>query len=660
MLLALSSYAVAQQCFQPVASYPDFLIERAATGMAIVAFALILLVVPPAILLLIEAAAGLVGPRLRFATHLVFVAALVTLAAWQRLHAIPPGAAVGVLVALVYARFAVVRLYMTVLSLAAAVFLVAFLVFSPVRTLVFGGDGPRPRPFASSGAPVVMVVFDELPVAALMDGNRHIDRTRFPAFARLAARATWFRNATSVGDSTPIAIPSLLTGRAARFREQPVAADHPESLFTLLGGTYRMDVSESVTELCGRGACPDRAQPGFWVQVRKMLSDIVNLNVDFPVWGRERVAAALAPAGRDLADNTARHDRSVRRYVADPAGSRSFIGALRTSGGRTLNYAHVVMPHRPWKYLPSGQTYPIVRPDFAGYFFGRWPRDRWITRVAYQRFLLQLGATDRVLGQTLRRLRELHLYDRSLIVVTADHGESFRPGEQARRATRGNLADVASVPLIIKRPHQQAGRIDDRYVESTDVLPTIAAALRMRIPWRTDGKPAGEVRRSGHEMLTVQREVDGKKVVSTHAALAAARDASVLERHDIYLIGPDRNLVGQPVDRLERFPRGVGDATVDGPSLYRAVDPSAAVVPVNVTGLIHSPPARRRPIAVALNGRVAATTWTIADRGRPEYYTALVRTGSLRRGRNRVEVFAIERRSRRVALRPLSGRPAGG
>ena len=56
--------------------------------------------------------------------------------------------------------------------------------------------------------------------------------------------------------------------------------------------------------------------------------------------------------------------------------------------------------------------------------------------------------------------------DRCLLIVTADHGVSFRAGHSRRLPDAANLSDIASVPLFIKLPGQTEGRVDDRNVES--------------------------------------------------------------------------------------------------------------------------------------------------------------------------------------------------
>ncbi len=48
---------------------------------------------------------------------------------------------------------------------------------------------------------------------------------------------------------------------------------------------------------------------------------------------------------------------------------------------------------------------------------------------------------DRFVVQLLERLDETGLYDRSLVIVTADHGISFRPGGWKRHADATNVAE---------------------------------------------------------------------------------------------------------------------------------------------------------------------------------------------------------------------------
>ena len=58
----------------------------------------------------------------------------------------------------------------------------------------------------------------------------------------------------------------------------------------------------------------------------------------------------------------------------------------------------------------------------------------------------------------VRRLEEEGIYDRALVVVTADHGGSFEAGGSRRYVTAENIADIACVPLFVKYPgRREAG-----------------------------------------------------------------------------------------------------------------------------------------------------------------------------------------------------------
>ena len=65
-------------------------------------------------------------------------------------------------------------------------------------------------------APVVMIVFDEFPVATLIDEQGEIRAEDFPGFARLAQDGTWFRNAVGSHERTEEALPTILSGNWRR------------------------------------------------------------------------------------------------------------------------------------------------------------------------------------------------------------------------------------------------------------------------------------------------------------------------------------------------------------------------------------------------------------------------------------------------------------
>ena len=652
-LAALTSFAIAQQYFEPLADGPDFFIERGATSLDVVIFALGFVIVPPALLVVVEALAGLAHAWARDALHLTFVGGLVALIAWQAITGADPGArpvvayAVSALVgaagALAYARADPVRSVFTVLGVAPVVVLVVFLGFSPVRTLAFGGGGPEAERVKSNGVPVVLVVLDELPTASLMDSRGGIDSRRLPGFAALARDATWYRNAASPGDYTQLAVPAILSGRRPRAGTLQVASEHPRNLFTLVGGDHRLDAFEALTDIC-RTPCERQVREPFGRRMRGMVSQIVERVPALPPGVRSRVANAISAEGPPAAARPIRDvgTQSVRRFVATTQDVRfaRFLDTLGDGTRPTLNYLHLVLPHRPWRYLPDGRRYESPRPYRDG-LFGRWPRDRRIVDLAWQRHLLQTSAVDGMLTRLLDRLKASGAYERSLLVVVADHGAAFREGDHSRIATATNVGEIAPVPLFVKAPRQRGGGVDDSDVETTDVLPTVARQLAIRLPWKTDGVPAGSSPRRA--TLTVRRQDDGGEVRVGRRRLERLRDEAVRTRlatfgRGLYALGPHPSLIGRPLSSSRRAP---GVRTVlDSPRRYAGVDPAARTIPVDVTGSVEGGQPRSRPLAVAVNGIVAATGWTITNASE-EYFTILVPASSLRRGRNSVEAVAL-------------------
>lgn len=523
--------------------------ERGLDGSDVVILALLFVAVPPLVLVAIEALAQLVRPALRRGIHLAFVAGLVALIAWQALvDALPAlapvvaygiAALVGVGVAAAYRRAAVLRTAATVLAPAPLVVLALYLFASPTSALVVGGDPPTAHVGAGSGAPVVFVLFDELPTVSLMDGRHRIDAARYPGFGRLAGASTWYRQAASVGDYTQIAVPALLSGLRVSRGPAPVASKHPHTLFTLLGRSYRIDASEQLTELCPPSACPERVREPFGTRMRAVVQQAVETIPALPPRARRKAADLVAPSPVHRGPVRA-FRKGVSRNERAGQGERfeRFLATLGRTGPRTLHFVHVELPHRPWKFLPSGRPLPASLQAHGEDVFGVWPRDGALIRRAWRRHLLQTGYADTLLGRTIDRLRREGVWDRALVVVTADHGTSFIGGEQARIATRRNASEVAPVPLFVKAPGQRRGRIDDRAAENLDIVPEIARRLGVRVPWRVDGRPLSG-RPPRRPTLTIERE-EGGHVTISRVALERERDAAL--RRKLALFGSGRSL----------------------------------------------------------------------------------------------------------------------
>ena len=108
-----------------------------------------------------------------------------------------------------------------------------------------------------------------------------------------------------------------------------------------------------------------------------------------------------------------------------------------------------------------------------------------------QRHFLQTGFADLLLQELWRHLKREGMWDNSLIVVAADHGIAFIKGRRdRRRLDRGNYGEIAPIPLFIKAPGQKQGKVNDAYVETIDILPTIFDILNINPKVKMDGRSA--------------------------------------------------------------------------------------------------------------------------------------------------------------------------
>jgi len=635
----LWALAFAQPLFQLLGRNAEFFVARGSTAGDILLLAFGYTLVPPLVLAAIVWGLGKLRPELGWGALLVFVALLVGAFVLPPVGDLLGGAAVAIPVALalgagaayLYARVSGVRSFATLIAVAPLVVLVLFLVVSPVRGLLFPSDagGAVAGPTRSS-TPIVHVVLDELPLATLVGTDGKIDARLFPKFARLARESTWYRNATTVDDTTAAAVPAQLTGSRAPDSALPTTRDYPRSLFTLFERSHRLTVVEPITALCPERLCGS-TRPGTWDRLTALESDLeivvkqqlypADLRKDLPAI--DRVWEGFEQDQLDEDDAFAsgknlRRDVLARLHRDDAtAGWEKAIAALHDRGSRPpLVFLHSTLPHGPWRFLPDGKQYPTPGNGYLGLGIHTWTGPQWQVDQEFQRHVLQVQYVDRLLGRLLDVVP-----DDAVLVVTADHGSAFVSGEPKRPIDPRNFGAIAPVPFFVKLPGQTRPRVDDRAVRTMDVLPTLAKAAGILLPWKAEGLPADERPVDPDAAIDVSHV--GVHVLTGRLASIEAqrRERDVVEagllRNGIYGIGPRPDLLGR---------------SVVGENHTITVDPESPLLPSFITG-------RASPdtvLAVAVNGRIAQTTRTYGNR-----YAALVPPSSLHAGANTVATFEV-------------------
>jgi Sulfatase len=686
-LFVLCGFAITQPVLEVTGRSPEFFVFHRASRGDILLLLTSVTLLPAAAALAAELAAGLLGRQARRAAHLGLVAGLLTVLAVEvgkKLFPLRGGPLVALaVVAALTATWLLARrpgpqLWLRYLAPAPLVFVLLFALVSPVASLL------RPHGQAISGTPggmrgqrtppVVMVFFDEFPLESLLDHRGRVDARMYPNFADLAGHATWYRNATGVNWFTPYAVPAMLTGRYPARVVAPIYTEYPDNLFTLLARTYDLKVFESVTQLCPPKLCAAATaargrNTGFgvlaketaraWEQIALPYDSQSDPSAQF---AEETDAEAGQAPPNGKTGEPAPSFRFGQIKANQPSRFREFLDSFKADERPSFHFVHLLLPHTPWRYLPSGMQYFDPSRSFGRTKASIWGPQPWPVTVSHQRHLLQLAFTDHLVGELIERLRQVGLYDKALIVVTADHGGSFTPGQHVRIPAKGTAHETAWVPLLIKAPQQIKGRVDDRNWEHVDLVPTVADALGIHLPWRVDGVSAlgSRVRTTTEKTFYVRPGVAGRVQLDGPSNLAVALRGvtdRLLRPQDgpigLYKVGRYSQLVGRSAAGVGvRSPSQLA-AKITPPTKLDTIDPSSGKVPAMVVGEIDGASSVPDPaIAVAVNGTIGGVS-EVFRRGDARSFAAMVPDFLFRQDDNRVELFEVDPSGGTPRLRPI-------
>jgi hypothetical protein len=275
--------------------------------------------------------------------------------------------------------------------------------------------------------------------------------------------------------------------------------------------------------------------------------------------------------------------------------------------------------------------------------------------------LLQLEFVDRLVGELVVRMKRAGVFDKSLIALMSDHGESFdvkktpagafRLGELSfrRAVTPRNIEDIAGIAMFVKYPDQHDGDTDDRFVRHTDLLPTILRAVGLQRPGGLIGSDLRDTGYHGHADVAVEKQ-DGR-VISLPASkwlqrVAASRTMRLSlfgsGEDSLFTFGPAPTLLGVPVAELQVEPRGKLRANVEQRKQLDAADPGGAFLPAQVFGSLSGGEAGGRTLAFGLNGVVEATAPSFRRlRGTRLSFSAMLPPERFRRGANQLQIFEV-------------------
>jgi arylsulfatase A-like enzyme/Tfp pilus assembly protein PilF len=216
--------------------------------------------------------------------------------------------------------------------------------------------------------------------------------------------------------------------------------------------------------------------------------------------------------------------RSVERRAGEVVERAT--GWLAKGGGRPFFlWIHCYDPHGPYE-----------------------PPEPYKSRFAAEPYDGEIAYTDSAMGGLLKTLHARGLYDNSLIVVTADHGEAF--GEHGERHHGVFLYDeTIHVPLLIKLPKDRfAGKKIDVRVGLVDIAPTVLKGAGLAVSPAMQGESLVAMMTSPSAGATLADRSAYSETIYAHRAFGWSALRSWRTGKYLYIQAPRRELYDQTSD----------------------------------------------------------------------------------------------------------------
>jgi arylsulfatase A-like enzyme len=326
------------------------------------------------------------------------------------------------------------------------------------------GPAPVPLPKADPPKYIILWVMDALradKIPTFTPGAR----AQTPNFDELAKSSTIFRDYYVQGNESQTSHSSMWTSLYPAVHGVRLAGD-PKSINSLLDKRFALIATELSDAGMYTAACTgngyvnedDGYARGF-KQFRNMMRETgVENNL---IYGQKIVDAGLAQLDKQ---------RDQPTYL--------FLGTIDTHGPWVAR--------KPWIdiYSPGPYHGPFVeygtakdlgfKPGSMGCSIIPPPADVERLRAIYDS---AVSYHDKMVGYLVDKLKAWGIWDQTLLIITADHGEELF--EDQRCGHGGSLRDsLERVPLLIHDPSRfPGGTVVDEGAEGVDLLPTMESAL---------------------------------------------------------------------------------------------------------------------------------------------------------------------------------------
>jgi arylsulfatase A-like enzyme len=360
---------------------------------------------------------------------------------------------------------------------------------------------------SADGAPqfnVIIVTIDTLRGDSIgLDGNATVQT---PNLDQVGRSGTWFTNTIVQQPNTNASHTSIFTGvlpfvHGVRQHMIDTLAPNVQTLAEVLAargyetaGLYSwVSLETGFSGLRGFQTYEDLS-----IQLTPALRDsrFQNLIVTYRLLGKYLLLPSVVESQFQDTQNAVEDTTDGKANVTTDAALR-WLDANANSKPFFL-WVHYYDPHYPYTPPPPFDT--MYDPNYQGtvdgsmktihYIYNHNTGDLTAADVNHLRALYdgEISFTDQQLGRLMNELDQLGLNNRTIVVITGDHGESLGTDGRWFHGPRLNYSDI-HVPLIIRFPPAiPANHAVTGPVSSIDIMPTILDLLHVPIPAQVQGQ----------------------------------------------------------------------------------------------------------------------------------------------------------------------------
>ena len=656
--LALSTVGVSQPLLDLYGKNATVFSTAKLSPFEVALFLLVVALGPAFGAIALDRATKFLGPKVNESMRLLLIGGFsflagLAIARWAHLSGDVPTLALASVVALLVPYFFDKKKWAREWSRWLAVLSVAVLgsAVLQLQPILLQQQGPKSDAvIGNKDVSVLQIVLDEFALAPLLDTDGNINAQRFPGFAELAATSTWYRNNVSASNFTHQAVPAILSSRSPSKTAAPFLSAYPKNIFTLFGGKTTVSGVEPVTSLCPIRVCPKKGESRWSFNPSRLKSFFRDASYVygqrvFPPALRKRIPSVDGAWGGFGAVANKFKEQYTHGALSQPDALLQTVHKMVNSVAPQVSVVHALMPHAPWRLTPDLRVAPLsptistTNPDSEDGISDE-----------YQTYLYQVAAVDATIQEALTELKSSGRWDKTMIVLTADHGISFIPTMPQRHTDfleDQQVADIYRIPTFIKYPNQNSPIVSDCASTNLDLLPTIIDVTRTKTEWKFEGSSLASGCPNRTKRVVVSATGQTKDLQGSFAdALARASHYSEIVSNvgainKVAAIGSSASLIGAVLPDVKTDQQVVSWKVAQKKWFLNVSDKRGSAVPSLITGSIQMNgdlPAGTEGI-VAIDGVAAGVVGELSNARDVAAFTAVLDYSLLTRGKHIVELY---------------------